>query len=74
MIKLVCPYTIKLHPEHYLEQVKDRSRFLLDLQVVPAAKEVTHLPIATDPSHATFWRNWVEPMALASSHHLERPI
>ena len=31
MIKLVCPYTIKLHPEHYLEQVKDRSRFLLDL-------------------------------------------
>ena len=31
MIKLVCPYTIKLHPKHYLEQVQDRSRFLLDL-------------------------------------------
>lgn len=45
---------------------RQTSRFLLDLQVVPAAKEVTHLPIATDPSHATFWRNWVEPMALAS--------
>ena len=45
---------------------KDSSRFLLDLQVVPAAKEVTHLPIATDPSHATFWRPWVKPMALAS--------
>lgn len=42
------------------------SRFLLDLQVVPAAKEVTHLPIATDPSHATFWAPWVEPMSLAS--------
>ena len=42
------------------------SRFLLDLQVVPAAKEVTHLPIVTDPSHATFWRNWVRPMANAS--------
>jgi len=42
------------------------SRFLLDLQVVPAAKEATHLPIATDPSHATFWAPWVEPMALAS--------
>ncbi len=42
------------------------SRFLLDLQVVPAAKEVSHLPVATDPSHATFWANWVEPMTLAS--------
>jgi len=31
MIKLVCPYTVKLHPKHYLEQVQDRSRFLLDL-------------------------------------------
>jgi 3-deoxy-7-phosphoheptulonate synthase len=42
------------------------SRFLLDLQVVPAAKEASHLPVATDPSHATFWAPWVEPMALAS--------
>ena len=41
------------------------SRFLLDLQVVPAAKEITHLPIIVDPSHATFWRPWVKPMALA---------
>ena len=45
---------------------RDSSRFLLDLQVVPAAKEITHLPIAVDPSHATFWRPWVAPMALAS--------
>ncbi|MBT6610053.1 MAG: 3-deoxy-7-phosphoheptulonate synthase [Rhodospirillaceae bacterium] len=42
------------------------SRFLIDLQVVPAAQEVTHLPVLVDPSHATFWRPWVEPMALAS--------
>jgi 3-deoxy-7-phosphoheptulonate synthase len=42
------------------------SRFLLDLQVVPAAQEMTHLPVCTDPSHATFWRPWVAPMALAS--------
>jgi len=45
---------------------RDTSRFLLDLQVVPAAQEVTHLPIAVDPSHATFWRPWVAPMTLAS--------
>ena len=33
---------------------RSSSRFLLDLQVVPAAQEVTHLPIVTDPSHACF--------------------
>ena len=42
------------------------SRFLLDLQVIPAAKELTHLPIVADPSHATFWRPWVRSMTLAS--------
>ena len=45
---------------------RNSSRFLLDLQVVPAAKEITHLPIAVDPSHATFWRPWVAPMSLSS--------
>lgn len=45
---------------------RSTSRFLLDLQVIPATKELTAIPIASDPSHATFWRNWVEPMALAS--------
>jgi 3-deoxy-7-phosphoheptulonate synthase len=44
---------------------RSTSRFLLDLQVVPAAHELTHLPIVIDPSHATFWRSWVKPMALA---------
>ena len=45
---------------------RSSSRFLLDLQAVPAAQEFTHLPVAVDPSHATFWRAWVKPMALAS--------
>ena len=45
---------------------RSSSRFMLDLQVVPAAQEITHLPVVTDPSHATFWRPWVKPMALAS--------
>jgi 3-deoxy-7-phosphoheptulonate synthase len=45
---------------------RSSSRFLLDLQVVPAAQEVTHLPVAVDPSHASFWRSWVSPLALAS--------
>lgn len=45
---------------------RESSRFLLDLQVVPAAQEVTHLPVVVDPSHATFWAPWVAPMALAA--------
>ena len=45
---------------------RSTSRFLLDLQVVPAAKEITHLPIVVDPSHATFWRPWINSMSLAS--------
>ena len=45
---------------------RSSSRFLLDLQVVPAAQEVTHLPVMTDPSHATFWQPWVRSMMLAS--------
>lgn len=44
---------------------RSTSRFLLDLQVIPAAQEITHLPVVIDPSHATFWRPWVAPMALA---------
>ena len=45
---------------------RSTSRFLLDLQVIPASQEVTHLPIVSDPSHATFWRPWVKSMTLAS--------
>ncbi len=45
---------------------RSTSRFLLDLQVVPAIKEISHLPVIVDPSHATFWRPWVKDMTLAS--------
>lgn len=45
---------------------KGSSRYLLDLQVVPAAQELSHLPVMTDPSHACFWASWVEPLARAS--------
>ncbi len=45
---------------------RSTSRFSLDLQIIPAAKEISHLPIISDPSHATFWRPWVPSMTLAS--------
>ena len=58
---LLCERGVSVPHTHRLT-----SRFLLDLQVVPAAQEVTHLPIIVDPSHATFWRAWVKSMSLAS--------
>ena len=42
------------------------SRFIVDLQVVPAAHEITHLPIIVDPSHATFRRSFVAPVSRAA--------
>ena len=36
------------------------------MQAIPAAQEITHLPVISDPSHATFWAPWVPSMALAS--------
>ncbi len=45
---------------------KSTSRFLLDLQAIPAVKENSCLPIISDPSHASFWHKWVKPLSLAS--------
>ena len=42
------------------------SRFIVDLQAVPAVHEFTHLPIIVDPSHSTFRRKYVAPIARAS--------
>jgi len=39
------------------------SRFIVDLQVVPAVHEYTHLPVIVDASHATFRREYVAPIA-----------
>ncbi len=42
-------------------------RFTLDLLAVPALKEMTHLPVLVDPSHAAGRRDWVGPMSLAAA-------
>src|SRR5262249_36703809 len=42
------------------------SRFIVDIQAVPAAHEYTHLPVIVDPSHATFKRAYVAPIARAA--------
>jgi 3-deoxy-7-phosphoheptulonate synthase len=42
-------------------------RFTLDLAAVPALKELTHLPVLVDPSHAAGRRSLVEPLSLAAA-------
>ena len=42
------------------------SRFLVDLEAVPAVREYSHLPVIVDPSHATFKRSYVAPVARAA--------
>ena len=42
-------------------------RFTLDLMAIPVLKELSHLPVIVDPSHAAGRRDWVEPMSLAAA-------
>jgi 3-deoxy-7-phosphoheptulonate synthase len=44
----------------------DHTRNTLDLSVVPAVQNLSHLPIIVDPSHGTGKRDKVLPMALAA--------
>ena len=44
----------------------DHSRFTLDLSAVPVLKELSHLPVIVDPSHATGHYERVIPMARAA--------
>ena len=43
------------------------TRNTLDLSAVPMLKELTHLPIVVDPSHATRISRLVKPMAMAAA-------
>ena len=45
---------------------KDTSRFALDIQAIPALKEICNYPVISDPSHASFWAPWVPSLTLAS--------
>ncbi|HMJ02867.1 MAG TPA: 3-deoxy-7-phosphoheptulonate synthase [Conexibacter sp.] len=42
-------------------------RFTLDLTAVPVLKELTHLPVIVDPSHAAGRRDLVTPLSLAAA-------
>lgn len=43
------------------------TRNTLDLSAIPMLRELTHLPVVVDPSHATGKARLVEPMAMAAA-------
>ena len=45
---------------------KSTSRFALDIQAITALKELSNLPVISDPSHACFWAPWVPPLGYSS--------
>src|SRR3954454_8121279 len=53
--------------ERGIRTFETAHRFTLDLLAVPALKEMTHLPVIVDPSHAAGRRDWVGPMSLAAA-------
>lgn len=52
--------------ERGIRTFETHTRNTLDLNAVPALKELTHLPIIVDPSHGTGRRSMVLPMARAA--------
>ena len=56
---MLCERGIRTHENAY--------RFTLDLMAVPVLRELSHLPVIVDPSHAAGRRDWVEPMSLAAA-------
>ena len=49
--------------ERGIRTFSDDTRHTLDLAAIPAIKELSHLPIIVDPSHAAGRRNFVIPLA-----------
>jgi 3-deoxy-7-phosphoheptulonate synthase len=52
--------------ERGVRTFSDYSRNTLDLTIVPAVKQLSHLPILVDPSHGTGRRDKVAPLAKAA--------
>jgi 3-deoxy-7-phosphoheptulonate synthase len=52
--------------ERGIRTFETATRNTLDLSIVPLIKELSHLPIMVDPSHATGKRSLVPPMTLAA--------
>ena len=53
--------------ERGIRTFETATRNTLDLSAIPVIKELSHLPIVIDPSHATGHSRYVLPMALAAA-------
>jgi 3-deoxy-7-phosphoheptulonate synthase len=53
--------------ERGIKTFETSYRTTLDLQAVPVLKELSHLPVVVDPSHAAGRRSLVAPMSLAAA-------
>ena len=53
--------------ERGIRSFESYTRNTLDLAAVPMLKELSHLPVVVDPSHATGRARLVRPMALAAA-------
>jgi 3-deoxy-7-phosphoheptulonate synthase len=53
--------------ERGIRSFETYTRNTLDISAVPAAKELSHLPVITDPTHGTGKVSLIEPMSLASA-------
>jgi len=53
--------------ERGIRTFENAYRFTLDLMAVPVLKELTHLPVIVDPSHAAGRRDLVTPLSLAAA-------
>jgi 3-deoxy-7-phosphoheptulonate synthase len=53
--------------ERGIRTFESSYRTTLDLQAIPVLKELSHLPVVVDPSHAAGRRSLVAPMSLAAA-------
>ena len=53
--------------ERGIRTYETRTRNTFDLNAIPVVHYLSHLPIIADPSHATGYTRYVEPMALAAT-------
>ena len=51
--------------ERGIKTFEDSIRYTLDITSIPVARQLTHLPIIVDPSHAAGKRDYVPALALA---------
>lgn len=53
--------------ERGIRTFETSTRNTLDLCAIPVLKQMTHLPVVIDPSHATGYAKYVKPMSLAAA-------